>query len=114
MHFAADSHDDDVTNMDLRRFPRFDANQEAIITVSNHPTSPIPARLIDFSEHGVRLSVREKLPIRSQIRIQWRGALLTGEVIYCRPQGGEFVVGCEVEEVLSNSELAKRPRESNR
>jgi hypothetical protein len=97
--------------MDLRRFQRFDANQEAQITLSNHSAGPIPARLIEFSEHGVRLSVREKLPVRSQIRILWRGAQLTGQVIYCRPQGEEFVAGCEVEEVLSDSELMNRPRD---
>ena len=103
-----------MNDMDPRRFPRFDANQEAKITLSNNSTSPIPARLIDFSEHGVRLSVREKLPLRSQIQIQWRGTLLTGEVIYCRPQGDEFVAGCEVEEVLSDSELANRPRDTDK
>lgn len=73
--------------------------------------SPIVARVTDFSEHGIRLSVHERLPVRSLVRIEWRGALLLGEVTYCRPEEDEFVVGCDVEEVLSKSELTKRPKD---
>jgi hypothetical protein len=96
--------------MDLRRYPRFDANQEVIVTLRDEPMSPIGGRVIDFSEHGVRLSIPERLPIRSLVRIEWRGALLLGEVTYCRPEEDTFIAGCEVEEVLSKSELMKRPK----
>ena len=111
---AADSPDNDATDMDLRRFPRFDANQEVKITLRNQPMSPIVGRVTDFSEHGFRLSVHEKLPVRSLVRIEWRGALLQGEVTYCRPEGDEFVAGCEVEEVLSKLELTRQPRNSDK
>ena len=111
---AADSTDDDTADMDLRRFPRFDANQEVKITLRNQPMSPIVGRVLDFSEHGVRLSVHERLPVRSLVQIEWRGTVLLGEVTYCRPAEDEFVAGCEVEGDLSKSELMKRPPDSNR
>ena len=76
--------------------------------------SPIVGRVTDFSEHGFRLSVHESLPIRSLVRIEWHGVLLLGEVTYCRPEGDEFVAGCEVEEVLSKLELTKQPKDPNK
>jgi hypothetical protein len=99
--------------MDLRRYPRFEANQEVKIILRDQPMSSIIGRVLDFSEHGIRVSICEKLPVRSLVRIEWQGAVIQGEVTYCRPEKDEFVAGCEVEDVLSESELSKRPRDSN-
>jgi hypothetical protein len=42
--------------------------------------------------------MNKELSIGSAAKVQWGDIIFVGELIYCKPQGREFLVGLKVEE----------------
>ena len=86
--------------MEYRREPRFQIDQPLTVTSFGNDASPIAGRLANFSARGVQLILDHELPMDSDVKIEWEGTLLLGEVVYCRPQGPGYLVGVALEEAL--------------
>jgi hypothetical protein len=84
--------------MNRRSRTRFRTDITAIVTCSDAPGEQIRARLADLSVHGLSLIVNKELSIGSAAKVQWGDVVFVGELIYCKPQGKEFLVGLKVEE----------------
>jgi hypothetical protein len=56
--------------------------------------------------HGLRLILKDKLPVGSSVKVEWKSAIFVGELIYCQPHGREFLAGLKVED--SVYETAKK------
>lgn len=70
--------------LDRRREPRTPANYPVRITVLGNPDRVVEGTLLEVSGRGVRVKLREKLPLSSPVRIDLDDNLLLGDVCYCR------------------------------
>jgi hypothetical protein len=84
--------------MNRRSRTRFKTDLTAVVTCSDSPGVKLKARLADLSVHGLSLIMKEELSIGSAAKVQWGDVIFVGELIYCKPQGTEFLVGLKVEE----------------
>src|SRR5437867_1974837 len=93
--------------VDLRSEPRFEVNQPVTATVIGKDVDRIPARILNLSGKGMRVSIDRRLPVGAAVKIEWRDTLLLCEVCYCCPEGELFSAGLQVEHALFHTmELA--------
>lgn len=78
--------------MERRREPRFICNQPAHVRdlATNQETE---ACLREISGRGARLWTAVPLAVNAPVRVDVAGAMLLGDVCYCRPEEGQYVVG---------------------
>jgi hypothetical protein len=93
--------------MELRRSPRFELDQPVIATDLDDRVH-VPAKLANFSSHGIRLIVETRFKVGALLKVEWNGTLVLGEVIYCRPEQEGFSVGVELEHALYDVENLAR------
>ncbi len=62
-------------------------------------------RLVNFSAIGTRMLLTCAVQPGSMVKVDWGGTLLLGEIIYCTPEGSEYAVGLELEDVLYETEM---------
>ena len=86
--------------MNQRRDARFQIDQAIQITVFGLPDIQVRARVKNLSGRGVGLELEQPLVIGAALKIPLDDAILLGEVIYCRAQGGGYYVGRELEQAL--------------
>lgn len=86
--------------MNQRRDSRFQTDQPIQITVFGLPDIQVQAKVKNISGRGVGLEVERPLAIGAALKIPLDDAILLGEVIYCRAQGGGYYVGIELEHAL--------------
>jgi hypothetical protein len=67
----------------------------------------IKARLADLSVHGLSVIVSKELTVGAAAKVQWGDVTFVGELIYCKPQGAEFLVGLKVEEPVYETAKSK-------
>ncbi|NLV30414.1 MAG: PilZ domain-containing protein [Acidobacteria bacterium] len=84
--------------MNRRTRTRFKTDLTVNVTCVDPPGSTGRARLSDLSVHGLSLILGEALPEGALVRVDWGDVTFTGELVYCKPQAGGFVVGLKVED----------------
>jgi len=84
--------------MNKRSRTRFKTDLTVKVNCSDLPGGSCKARLADLSVHGLSLILQEKLPVASQVEVEWGSVTFLGELIYCQSYGQEFLVGLKVEE----------------
>jgi hypothetical protein len=94
--------------MDLRRAPRFSANQPIVVTVLGEHESRHAARVRNASGRGLGLELGIPLPTGTALKIELDDSILLGEVMYCRYENSFYFVGVELEHALLGlAEFAK-------
>ncbi len=63
-------------------------------------TEVIDARATQFSGRGLRLVLKQSLPVSAVVKVQGDDWLVLGEVCYCRKERSNFVVGLQLEHSL--------------
>jgi len=86
--------------MERRREPRIEAYQTVSLIVLENDTGVIEAHATQFSGRGLRLVLKQSLPIGSVVKVQGDDWLVLGEVCYCRKERLNFVVGLQLEHSL--------------
>ncbi|MDI9612543.1 MAG: PilZ domain-containing protein [Acidobacteriota bacterium] len=84
--------------MNRRTRMRFKTDLTVNVTCAELPGSPVRARLADLSVHGLSLILQESLPEGTLVRVDWGDVTFTGELMYCKPQAGDYVIGLKVED----------------
>jgi len=83
--------------MERRLEPRFAADQPATVTLLPSQGQPaLPARIADISTTGVALRLGAALAYSATVRVDAGDSMLLGEVMYCRPESGSFLVGLRI------------------
>lgn len=89
--------------MERRAGRRFDIDQPARLTLlDGNQAAAIAARVVNTSGTGLGLTLEEAVPPGASVRVDCGNALFLGEVRYCRPCGGGFSAGLQVEHALYN------------
>ena len=70
----------------------------ARVTLLDSPDISLMGRLANLSAHGLSLILDRELPAGTSVKVQWGTAEFSGEVIYCRHNGHEFLSGLRVED----------------
>jgi len=97
--------------VERRSEPRFDAQKTVIVTPLEENSTPLPALAVEVSGNGMRLILSRPLPIGAAVKVEPDDSMILGEVCYCQPRSGGFLVGLKLNQVLSNLEqLAKLNR----
>jgi hypothetical protein len=86
-----------------------DRREEARTTVDSIPArlgfdaDTMPARVLDISISGVRLSLDNSLPVGADVTVTFNKTVAVGRICYCRPDynGESFHAGMQLEEVLN-------------
>ena len=84
--------------MNRRSRTRFKTDLTVNVSCADLRNGSCKARLADLSVHGLSLIIKEKLPLASKVKIEWGTVMFTGELVYCRPHGHEFLIGLKVED----------------
>src|SRR5258708_8215315 len=87
--------------MERRREARIPSNQSVWLTVLGENEVRCRATTVDISGHGIKLMVAWKFPQDAAVKIEFDDELFLGEVCYCRPESGGFIMGIEIDQVLS-------------
>jgi hypothetical protein len=90
----------DKLTMNQRREPRFAVDQLIYVTLLREPESRLPATVKNSSGRGMGLAMATPVPIGTAVKIECDDAILLGEALYCRDDGGTFFVGVELEHAL--------------
>jgi len=64
----------------------------------------VSAHVVDVSRGGMRLKLQAPLEPGTLLQIEMKSVLATGEVRYCRPDGNEYSVGIQLDEVGDNGQ----------
>ena len=100
--------------MDRRREPRIRAYETVNLTVLGDAGCSTPANAIQLSPHGMRLVTDRPIPVNVAIKVVCDDWLGLGEVCYCRPDRGHYVVGLQLDHSLVGlEELAARNPDSS-
>jgi len=86
--------------MERRREPRIEAYQTVDLILLGNETEVIDARATQFSGRGLRLVLKQSLPVSAVVKVQGDDWLVLGEVCYCRKERSNFVVGLQLEHSL--------------
>ena len=84
--------------MNRRSRTRFKTDLSVIVTCPDLPDQAAKGRLADLSVHGLSLILKDELKVGTLLRVEWGNTDFTGELIYCRPHGQEFLIGLRVED----------------
>jgi hypothetical protein len=90
---------------DSRRGPRYEVDQPVTVNNLDEPGPPLPARLVNFSSKGIRMILSQRLSPGIMVKVEWRGTILLGEIIYCMPKGVDFAAGVEIEDAVYETEV---------
>jgi hypothetical protein len=86
--------------MERRREPRIQAFQKVDLILLGDGAPPIDANATQFSGNGLRLVLKQPVPVGSAVKVQGDDWLVLGEVCYCRKDRLNFVVGLQLEHSL--------------
>ena len=86
--------------MNQRRDARFQTDQPVQITLYGTPDTQVTGRVKNVSGRGVGIETEGRIAIGAALKVALEDAILLGEVIYCRDQGGSYYIGIELEHAL--------------
>ena len=87
--------------MERRSEARIPSNQPVWLTVLGENEVRCRATAVDMSSRGMKLMVAWRFSEDAVVEIELDDALYLGEICYCRPEPGGFIVGIEVNQVLT-------------
>jgi len=97
--------------MDRRREERVTADQLVKVTALGKYRRQVEGIAVDLSGRGLRIFLPAAVDAGDAVKIDLEDTLLLGEVCYCTPQDYGYMVGIEVDQVLSGlADLARLNR----
>jgi hypothetical protein len=86
--------------MERRREPRIQAYQKVDLILLGDVAPPIDAHATQSSGSGLRLVLKQPVPVGIAVKVQGDDWLVLGEVCYCRQERLNFVAGLQLEHSL--------------
>jgi len=91
-----------VGRPERRKTPRFPIGEHGTIQLLDIAEQPkIRVTGLDLSERGLAVECPISLRISSCVRVDFRGHLMIGEVVHCRPSANGSVIGIVLQDWLS-------------
>jgi hypothetical protein len=91
---------------DRRTEPRFMANGKGHLTVIGAPTyGSYVATVFDVSRTGLQLEMETLLPTGVELRFEFGGLIVIGEVLNHRSKGGRYRIGVQISKVVRSRSL---------
>jgi len=87
---------------DRRTTPRRQLSQSAVVSVLG-TGEVLQGEIRDLSEGGVQILLHEALRVTSLLKIEYADKLFLGEVVYCRQEQDEWLLGISVGQTLSGA-----------
>lgn len=78
------------------------SNQMVSVTLLGPERRKTTGRIAHLTGKRLNLVLSQALPVGTLLAMQWKDALLLGEVCFCSPEADEFSAGVEVEHALWN------------
>jgi hypothetical protein len=95
--------------MEQRREPRFGVDQPVAITLLRDPKVQLQATVADLSGSGLKLIANAPIAPGTAIQIEMDDSMILGEAVYCREELNLYVVGVELNQVLTGlAELGRQ------
>ena len=88
--------------MEQRKQVRVPVQRPVKLTVLGDSPMEMEGYLSNISGRGLRMTLSEAIPVNAAIRVDVDNSMLLGEVCYCEPFGGQWAVGLEMEQSLSD------------
>lgn len=91
--------------MDRRQSLRIPAAEPILLTClgsDGEPSAPYAAQMVDQSEYGIRIAIRERIAPSTVVRLDIADGLLLGEVAWCAEAGDGYHVGIHLEQSLQH------------
>lgn len=85
---------------DRRQAPRQQLSQAAVVSLPG-TSQVLHGEIRNLSEGGTQILLHEPLHLASSIKIEYADRILLGEVVYCRQEQTEWLLGIRVERALS-------------
>ncbi len=79
---------------------RIEAYQTVDLILLGNDDDTIQAHATQFSGRGLRLVLKQPVPVGTVVKVQGDDWLVLGEVCYCRKERSNFVVGLQLEHSL--------------
>ena len=93
---------------DLRREPRFTANQPVTAQLLSGSRRRLSASIVNLSGRGLQIRVSEPLSPGELIEVRCENQMLLGEVRYCTPDAVGWLAGVEIEHALYELKSLRR------
>lgn len=87
--------------VEKRSQPRYPVGSSVEVCWLTEPPVRFSGQLSNLSANGLRLLVERELPPGAPVQVSLEDLILLGEVRYCRPAGGLYAVGLELEHCLT-------------
>ena len=87
--------------MERRQEPRLAAYQPVDLILLGNNARVLDAHATQFSGRGLRLVMKQPVPVGTAVKIQGDDWLMLGEVCYCHQERLNFVVGLHLEHSLT-------------
>ena len=82
--------------MERRREPRIRCKQLVWLTVFAENEVRCRATTVDVSAGGMKLLTAWRFPQDAAVQIELQDVIYLGEICYCRPEPGGFIIGIEI------------------
>jgi hypothetical protein len=99
--------------VERRREQREPVDEPILVTVlSSGQPAAIPGRILNLSGTGLKITLPGPAPIGAAVKIERRGELWLGEVVYVHQSAGECHIGIEVSQALRYTRDLENLREA--
>lgn len=88
--------------MDSRAESRIPFHQAVRLTVLGDAPAVSDGFVSNLSGRGMRVVLDHPVPLNSAVQVDLEDSLILGEVCYCHPANGEWAVGLEIQQSLSD------------
>ena len=103
----------DENLVERRQQARIEVAHPVTVTVLDEPPIQLGGQIVNLSGGGFRLLTTEKIRHNAAVRVDMADAVLLGEVGYCIEEtAGQYAVGLESQQILSNTKDLARLMES--
>jgi hypothetical protein len=87
--------------MERRRSIRIPEDESVQVTSLCEAGNSQPGRSRNSSQGGMCVSVSQPIPVNTPVQIEWGNSVLMGEVSRCDREGGLFLLGLQLNQVLT-------------
>ena len=88
--------------MERRIEPRFEVDQEVVLTLLGAASLSVVGRLSNLSGQGALIRIPEPLPLGAPVRIRWGDKLLLGEICHVGKDSDGYSAGIQLESSLTS------------
>ena len=94
-----------MPSIDRRQSSRLPAEDSVMLTCLSAgpiPNTPLPARIVEKSDYGMRIEVSDPIAPATLVRLDLADTLVLGEVAWCAKVGDHHEIGLRMEQSLQH------------